>query len=184
MNKNKNSLPFGCLFYLFGAGGFAVIFVIGAIVSSVRDAVLLGPFNNYVSEYSSISGFKNPVKGDRSSTKPYIKGKVITINKQENRIDSIYYDLPEDLRATKPDEVGTIAWLEWGEDKIGTYTDGDDAIVITCQVTVIDKSIPRIVSKTNFEGIEPPRVKRSSESGTGPIPTQKIVDYLRDLPKK
>lgn len=98
MNKNNNDrLPYRYLMYLFVGGGVGITLVINIIVSSVRDAVHLGPFKDHVSEYSTVSGLKNPAMTNPYVMKPYLKRKIITIDKKENRIDAIYYELPEEL---------------------------------------------------------------------------------------
>jgi hypothetical protein len=128
---------------------FVVVMIFFSIFFSIRNAIYLGPFKAHVNEYSIVSGLKP------KRTQAYLKGKVITVNKKVNRIDDIYFDLPEKLRATKPEDVGTIVWLEWGQDEFGFYCDESDssckasitpdrhhetATVITCHMTIIDKS--------------------------------------------
>lgn len=185
-NKNNDTIPIpcGCLIILFKVGIITIFWFFQTVSLAVRDLFQLQPFKDRVSEYATVPGLKNRTKSNRYPTKPYIKGKIILIDKSHNKISNIYYELPEELRATKPEEVGTIVWLKCGRDKVGSYTDGEDATVITCQVTVIDKSIPIIVNKTKFKGSEPPQVKERGVSGSGEMPTKDIVDYLRSLPQK
>lgn len=161
---------------------FVAIFV--AFYLKTDSITYLGPFMNHVKEYSTISGLKNSVRTSPHRMQAYLKGKIITVNKENNRIDNIYFDLPEELRAAKPEDVGTIIWLKWGENKVGSYTDGEDAIVNNCHVTIIDKSISAIVDERNFRGSDPPKVKHGSGSDSGSMPTKEIVNYLQSLPKK
>jgi hypothetical protein len=184
MVKNNTNVSCSCLIYLFFGGFFAFVFVAFAIFYAIRDAIYLGPFKEHVTEYSTVLDVKNPVKHSSEKKEAYIKGKIITVNNEEGEIDDIYFSLPEELRATKPENVGTIVWLEWGEDNIGSYTDGEDATVITCDVTIIDKSTATVVAERNFRGSIPPNPKRSGEDGTGSMPIDEIVAYLKTLPKK
>jgi hypothetical protein len=182
MNKSNNRLFHWCRSYLIAGGAVGIFWIMSMMFFSIKDSIYLGPLIKNIDEYT---GLNLAVMSDYSSRKPYIKGKIIIIDNQKNKIDHIYYDLPENLRATKPENVGTIVLLEWGEDKIGFYASPrSEAIVITCQVTVIDKSIPAIVSKVNFEGPPPPAILKSGESATGAMPTQEIVNYLQGLPRK
>jgi RIO1 family len=151
-----------------GAGVIGVAW--GVIFFSVRDTTPPEPklvFNDHISEYYTITGLMNPTKINRSLTKPYIKGRIIpvAIDKVHGSwgswIDDIYYQIPEDLRATKPKDVGTVVWLEWAED------------ATTCKVTIIDKTLPIIVKEINF--------KRGTSISTKKI---KIVNYLKSLPRK
>jgi hypothetical protein len=164
----------------------------GLIIYSINNAIYLGPFKDHVREYVTVSGLKNPARSSPHRTQAYLKGKIIPVNKTENKIDDIYYSLPEGLRATKPEDVGTIVWLDWGEDKVGHYcseyipgcfSSDDPAIVNTCDVTIIDKSIPAIVVERNFRGSDPPQ-KTKGGGASGSMPTEEIVDYLQNLPKK
>jgi hypothetical protein len=170
----------GWLIILFAAWIVAAFF---SASYSIKDASLQDPFKDHVREYSTVSGLKNSVRTSPHRTQAYLKGKIITVNKKENRIDDIYFKLPEELRATKPEDVGTIVWLDWGEDRVGFYLGSHgDATVNTCHVTIIDKSVPAIVGEINFRGSDPP--ERSYGSSSGSMPTEVIVNYLRNLPKK
>jgi hypothetical protein len=170
----------------------AIGLTIGSNTSRQLDMVL-EPFKNHIREYSIVSGLKNPARTSPHRTKAYLKGKIIPVNRMESRIDDIYFSLPEGLRATKPEDVGTIVWLDWEKDTVGHYcpeglggcfSSDDPAIVNTCDVTIIDKSIPAIVVERNFRGSDPPEKKEKGGSGSGSMPTKEIIDYLKNLPKK
>jgi hypothetical protein len=190
----KNILDWlrGCLIFLFATGIFVSY-------GPIRNAIDLGSLRDHVREYSTVSGLKNPARTSPHQTEAYLKGKIITVNKKEKRLDDIYFDLPEELRATKPEDVGTIVWLEWGKDEAGFYCDWSDvlckdgitppkhddpATVNTCHVTIIDKFIPAIVGEMSFMGSDPPQRKTRSGSSSGSMPTEEIVAYLQSLPKK
>jgi hypothetical protein len=175
MNRNNNvRVPVGCLTYL-------IIGVVMWVVFTVRGCihqVYLDPFKAHFSEYTTVSSLKP------NRAQAYLKGKIIAVNKKEKKIDDIYFKLPEELRATKPENVGTIVWLDWGEDEVGTYTDAETATVITCHMTVIDKSIPAIVGEINFRGDDPPELKKRLDSSSGTTPDEDIVFFLQNVPKK
>ena len=54
----------------------------------------------------------------------------------------------------------------------------------TCIVTVIDKAERRVLSRQVFEGGPPPQTSRRGASASGPKPTEKIVQYLKNLPTR
>jgi hypothetical protein len=143
-----------------------------------RHEQKIKPFKDRLPEYTAITRTQ---VGD-----PYLKGKIIAIDKNRNIIDKLYYDLSEELRANTPEEVGTIVWLQCDENVVGYYgstqTEGSEATYWTCDVTIIDKSIPAILEKRNFAGAPPP--SKSAGSGTGGKPTKEIIDYLVSLPRK
>jgi hypothetical protein len=122
--------------------------------------------------------FANPQRG-------YVKGKVIPVDLANQKIDWFYYDLPDDLKARTPEQVGTVVWLEWGERKVGQYgTSGGGAFVRTCNVTVIDHAQRAIVGRHYIEGGPPPTTSRRGASQYGSYPTEGIVNYLRGLPRR
>jgi len=138
-------------------------------------------FGDHVQEYTVITGL-NP---DFQSENSYIRGKVITVDIGENKIDRIYFDLPGDMAAKNPEEVGTIIWLKWEDVRVGTYIPGGGtAYERTCEVTIIDKLEAIIVDKKSFTGTEPPPTMLREGDGYGSKPTDEIVDYLESLPRQ
>jgi hypothetical protein len=138
----------------------------------------LGPFNDQIGDYTA------PAARAKDET-AYVKGKVIPVNLKSKDVDWLYYDLPDDLRPASPAEVGTVAWLDWGEVKVGEYgKGGGGAFVQTCKVTVIDKARRAIVGETVVRGSDPPKSSRRGASASGSKPTAEVVQYLRGLPRK
>lgn len=113
-----------------------------------------------------------------------VNGKMVVLDKKEKRIDSVNSQLPTNLRATTLDELGTVVWLEWAEHQTGTYTTGGAAYYYTCQVTVIDRSIPARIATRSFRGGPAPTTTTSSYYGQnhyGSRPDDEIVQYLKSL---
>ena len=54
--------------------------------------------------------------------KPYLRGKVVLVSAKEPRVLNLQLDLPEDLRAMKPEEVQTIVWVKPDAGVIGGET--------------------------------------------------------------
>ena len=169
-------------------------------VRAVIRSSVVRPFAGHLSEYSDIPGLKSAsaevsdadLDGDHTlSFKPgagaspaYVTGKVIPVNKGANKVDDLYFSLPKDFRATAPAEVGTVVWLDWRTESVGTYTDGAGAYQIACEATVIDKERALIVGKSTFHGSSPPSVKSRGGSCTGSKPTDEVVQYLTRLPSR
>jgi len=154
-------------------GGY---FGIRAIVRSNH----LKPFQPKVDEYLA-----RPV-ASRESPAARHKGKIIPVNVKEKEIDSLYWDLPEELRAATPDDVATIVWLEWGEVQVSTYgSTNKPALVQTCNVTIIDRADKAILLRHSFRGSDPPKsIKSRDSSGRGDKPTQAVVEYLQKAQQK
>lgn len=176
--RSKSSI--GCLGCLAIIIVFVIVAVIIGVITQQRQASVVAPFKSHLSEYASMSGLK-PIS---PTVSPYIKGKVIVIDIDEKDIDDCFFDLPSDLRAASPEEVGTVIWLDWGEVLIGRYTDGAGGYQITCKVTVIDKAKTAIVGEATFKGSEPPSVKSGSGDRTGDKPTDDVSDYIKTLPRQ
>ncbi len=139
----------------------------------------LGPFNDKIGEYMA------PAKPKAPEDNPYVKGKVIPVNLKSKDVDWLYYDLPDDLRPASPADVGTVVWLDWGERKVGQYgASGGGAFVQTVRVTVIDKARGAIVGEAYLEGGPPPKTSRRGASASGSKPTDRVVTYLRGLPRR
>jgi len=174
MSRSKgNDGTFGCLF-------LAALLVAG-VYFGVRGLIRhpqVKPFAGHLSAYASLSGLQRAADG------AYISGKVIAIDKERSKVDSVFFSLPKDLRATMPEEVGTVIWLEWDERIVGTYTDGAKGYQITCQVTVIDKDNAAIVASQSFAGSRPPGTKSGSGSRSGSKPTGDIVQFITALPRR
>jgi hypothetical protein len=99
------------------------------------------------------------------------------------------------LLALSPEEVGTIVFLKFRVDKVGMYnlSSGEEkvgtipAFQWSCDLTLVDRSIPAIVYKKNFKGEEPEFYKRVSSNTThiaGPKPNKEIDEFLSNLPQK
>ncbi len=160
-----------------------ILVIVGIVVGifyGVRNCVrsnVLEPFEPYLAEYTGIH--TTPY----SSGNPYIKGKVITVDIGENELDSFYFDLPEDMVAPNPEEVGTIIWLSWSKVYVGRYTDGANGYRWDCDITIIDKAVAKVVGYHHFTGSDPPDTKNSSGNREGSKPSDKVVDYLKSLPR-
>lgn len=109
-----------------------------------------------------------------------------------------FMKLPRKLRASTPDEVGTVVWLRWGAEAEGEYMEDQflrgpkrpergpvPAYRITCEVTVIDKAKSTIVGTKDFRGGRPPKkIPAYDQAGWGSRPTREIVGYIKSLPRR
>ncbi len=175
MNNNGN--------LIFRGGALAVLLVVGAVVGiqQLMQMEAVAPFEKHLAEYTA-----EPTRPSGGFPTTYIKGKVVPVEfrKGKQAIDYLYFDLPPELKAQTPEEVGTVVWLEWGEDQVGDYDDDDPAFVQTVKVSVIDKERGRMVGQKSFRGGPPPNTKTYDGPGYGPKPTAEIVQYLTSLPRQ
>jgi hypothetical protein len=115
----------------------------------------------------------------------YLRGQVVAIDVGTREVDEdVFFDLPAGLRAATPEEVGTVVLLKWGTKMVGMYTGpngfGGVADAQTCEVTVIDRSIPAVVARRSFQGHDPPTHYNGTR--TGPKPVEEVVNFLTGLP--
>src|SRR5262249_27112691 len=106
---------------------------------AMRQAV--APFEEYLGEYPSLP---KPPDGDIRGGSP--KKKMITIDVNHKTVDYFWFRLPPELRAATPDEVESVVWLKWGEERVAEYEGGGWAIRNTCTVTVFDLKTKKVLA--------------------------------------
>jgi hypothetical protein len=154
---------------------------LGFLIRSMNRSAEAGRFQGRIKEYLV-------VPKEELQHGEYLRGRVVVISTGEKEVDEdVFFDLPEGLRATAPDEVGTVVLTKWGTKMVGMYTgpngtSGGVADAQTCQVTVIDRSIPAVVAHRWFQGADPPLYYNGTR--TGPKPVKEVVDFLTGLPRE
>jgi hypothetical protein len=113
-------------------------------------------------------------------------GKFVVVDTKDKDIDSMHFDLPDNMRAATPADVTTVVWLAWDKRQVGKYTSGGTAYQWFCEVTVIDLKSKAKIAGSNFSGTAPPQSFRgkSGESRTGDKPTEAVLNYLKGLPRR
>ena len=158
--------------YALLGGGVIVLLLAFAVGYYLYRESVLAPFKPYLSEYLSFSATQ---QGE-----PYIRGKVITVDTRRKAVDHLYFDLPQELRATQPEEVGTVVWVECTSvTTVVRRTGGstNNTVDYRCEVTVIDKAASAIVGQKRFEDT-------SGEQGYEEVLYGPIASYLAGLPRK
>jgi len=158
--------------YALLGGGVIVLLLAFAVGYYLYRESVLAPFKPYLSEYLSFSATQ---QGE-----PYIRGKVITVDTRRKAVDHLYFDLPQELRATQPEEVGTVVWVECTSvttvvRRVGGST--NNTVDYRCEVSVIDKAASAIVGQKRFEDT-------SGEQGYEEVLYGPIASYLAGLPRK
>ena len=99
-----------------------------------------------------------------------LPGKVVVFTR-DGRVDSLTFELPDDLRARSPQEVRAIVVLDCGTRKAGEYSDGAIASERYCNVDIIDRTDSTIRFSTTMVGTAPPEMYGKSllpGGGSGP----------------
>ena len=131
---------------------------------------------------------------------PYINGKIRILAKEPSLPGYRSYELKiaEDRLAKTPEEVGTVALLDFKQNKFGEYgevnpLDEKKAIKAngyfwTCELTLIDRSIPAVIYKETFRGNKPDKKvmtdNPSIDAVNGEKPHASIIYFLNSTPLK
>ena len=148
-------------------------------IFTAQRTAKLAPFRARLREFVDL-------KLDPAAAQPVgqhaLRRKMLAIDQRAGQIDNLQLLLPEELCAAAPDEVGTLLWLQWGEETTGKYPAGGRAIRRYCDVILIDFAAPpRLIGRTRIVGGEPPD-KGSSSDLYGSPPLKQIIQYLRSTP--
>lgn len=78
--------------------------------------------------------------------------------------DFVTLDLPEELFPERPEDVGVVVGLYWGQEFVGTYDGGSQGYRETCLVRVFDADSGRLVFERTVVGGDPPEVVKEHRS--------------------
>jgi hypothetical protein len=116
--------------------------------------------------------------GKDESGGPYLKGKVVLVDRNKRELDGLHRAMPEAMRAEGLNEIGTVIWLEWDH----KWVRGGRAPV--CKVTVIDRARNVIVGENTFEGEPPPMPNLIDRFPTEVRPNAEITGWIKSLPRR
>src|SRR5262245_29904433 len=147
-------------------------------IDQTTKAHTVAPFEERLTEFTSMTA--PPTREFRDGD---AKPGMITIDWKNRKVDYIYFDLPRELRAETPDDVETVAWLEWGEVREDEYEGGGWAIRYICTVTVFDLATKKAIAQQKCKGGEPPHYTTTPAGSNdyGSKPTAEIVSFLRSV---
>jgi len=169
-------------------GAFVAVLIVGG-VQLCRRELELRPFRKHLQEYLSPRNLKK-----LTPQAPYIRGKVIIVDKSKGKFDDLFFELPDSLKATDPAEVGTVIWTAHDRECIGTYhpvgLHGSEhragtGYRRTCTIKIIDRSLGVVVGNKTFYGKDPPPYTSGGGDRYGDPPSsRKIVRYIAKLPRR
>jgi hypothetical protein len=121
---------------------------------------------------------------------PAIRGKLLTIDIDRKAVD--YWTFPklsEPLRASRPEEVGTLALIQYGRQHIGYYQNVDtqertgEAYRSFARVSLVDWATKTRTTKKVFLGSDPAAQLTRDGDCASTQPMFQIVEYLESLPR-
>jgi hypothetical protein len=159
-----------------------------------KDSKKLGDLILKDAEFSRIPETK------KLTQKPYINGKIRILAKEPQVPGYRGYDLKinEERLAKTPEEVGTVVLLDFKRNKFALYEkltvseNGKSPTVNgyfwTCEMMLIDRSIPAVIYKETFRGNKPDEMvfsnKTNADTVDGAKPDASIIYFLNSTPLK
>ncbi len=159
-------------------GGVVLLVAILLLVRLGNRAAYNARFRAHVDDYLAVSK-------EQTEQGPYLRGKVVVIDRKEKSVDREILDgIPSELHASGPDDLGTVVLLEWGRQVGPVYTNGAIGMIHTCEVAIVDNSIPAIVGRRGFRGSDPPSETHGRGEIFGDRPVKAVIDFLTGLPRE
>jgi hypothetical protein len=136
-----------------------------------------------VGKFKSIAQSYTAAQGEPDGGQPRIVGKVLPVNMADRSPDHLYFDLPDALKPSKPEDVGTVALLSWGQDAVDHYTNGATAYQQYCEVTLINHKTKKTIFHEKCVGGPPPMETSNTSSASGSSAGPEVIRWLSGLPK-
>jgi hypothetical protein len=179
-------------------------FIAGGVLLAVGIAVLVSLLVGGMSRSAYNARFRDhiekylAIKEEQTGHGPYIRGKMVLIQDaipEEgpgfiHEVDEeVSAFLPAELKATGPEDAGTVVVLKWRSAVVGLYHRGNagaaSGCAHTCDVRIIDNSLSAVIGNQYFRGGDPPReVRGTRHTFYGSKPVKEIADYLVKLPRE
>ncbi len=109
-------------------------------------------------------------------------GKFAEIDVDKRALYDFHHSLWDDMRAASPTEADYIVQVHEIRETVTKYTDGNDGIKVTLELTVIDKPTWTVVGRKTFVGDDPPLVAFGSSGDVIERPErEEVIAYYRGL---
>jgi hypothetical protein len=120
-----------------------------------------------------------PQEGPPPPGKP---GRFAELSIDDRALSPYHHSLWEDMRAATPAEADYIVQVHEIRTPLFKYTNGNQAIRVTQEVTVIDKATWKLMGRKTFVGKDPPGVSVGSNGDVlGTPDRQEVIGYYRSL---
>lgn len=167
-----------------GCAGIIVFILIVAGASWILRSCQSHKLEKHAEAFVSVRGvYTELCRLPNEHLSPYITGKVLAID-PAGSMSPLHLKMPKGLRATRPEEVGTILIVEYTEEVVGHYQGGGKALVNVCTVDVVDVNARRKLTSRVFRGTAPPSVKPwSGSDASGSSPNRDVLKFIKTLPQ-
>jgi hypothetical protein len=171
--------------------GGLVLFVAGSMVCA-KGAKMAGKRSQerrMAPFLGSLPGYLEPGPLAPAEGEPYLAGRVVSVDLRNGTMHPYFLSLPPELRATAPDQVGTVVWVDEQKEVTGTFSGNLPALRRHWQVTLIDLKARCVIQQFDIAGAAPPgQVAKENlhdeEARTGRSPAKDVTKYLARLPRR
>lgn len=133
------------------------------------------------------AALEQPVPEDEARPGP-LRGTVLPVDLPRRRLeDGVLFRLPPALRPRRPEEVGTVAYIDYEKERVGSYVDEQTAQVtgsayrMRVTMTVVDAASRTVIAREVFLGDQPEEVLSRTGDAYGGLPFHDLVRYLEQL---
>jgi hypothetical protein len=184
--RTTNRVAAGLLLYFLTAFGGCIPYYLYVERPRQQLEAYQARFADKLAEYTSL------VPDDvtpAAEAKPYLAGKAVVVEKTPEgpRVSEVHVALPPAVRAETPEEVGTVAVVEWKDFRTGEYKYGEKptgilAFRVDGDVRIINLANKSLLAREVFTGSDAPtQPPRDGSHGRGARPIAKIALYVGGL---
>ncbi len=119
-----------------------------------------------------------PIRNDA-----HIRGRAVVVDVTDHVVLPETFDLPPDIAARAPDEVGTVIQVERLLEHVGVYDDQSPAYRQNALVRIVDLGYGYAIGEAFIRGDDPPEEKPGDGPGFGDPPDQQILALVEYLPR-
>jgi hypothetical protein len=178
-----------CVAGLVGCGGF---FEVRSLFRANVAARLEKDLQAYVALLPALppKDVEQPLQLQPTRTTGKVKGKMVVVNVNERKIDQVHFALPNDLCASKPEEVATVVLLTWetsptSKEPLSLYGPSlyANRFIMLGQVKVFDWERKSEIASSTILG-DVPDFDPEGKPTTGPKPEARVLAFLTGLPRE
>jgi len=149
------------------------------------------PFSGYIPTYVMVA------ESAGTPESPYVRGKVIPIDVVGKQVDDLWFKIPDALRASNPQDVGTVLLINCTSEIAGYYFPEDAKPSSSntsntigrrwmCATDLVDEGSHHVLDVQHFTGVEPPNSIDGNQlfDVSGPKPYGQMIFYLTGLPRR
>lgn len=182
--KNKTTNPIVTILAAFFGIGLILSLLIPISIpiynryQAEKRAKREAPFLSLMPQYTApltLALYPNPQTPSWSQeiTTPKLHGRILVVNLVERTVDELFHELPSELRAKVPEEVGVVVWMNCYTLNTVHYSGPLAASQEQCEVTMIDWPTRLIRYRMELAGETPPDTVQVDKWGR---PDDKVWD--------